>query len=334
LNRNTPDSRSIIALSTGFWPSQVLLTANRMGLFEALAGGPLGLEAICAALDTCPRPTRLLLKACVALGLVQELDAGFVNSAEADAFLVPGRPGFLGDAIRYSDNLYETWGRLELAIRHDAPQMRSSTYLGEDAGITRDFVYGMHSRAYGIGRVLVEMVDLSGSNTLLDVGGGPGTYSALLAQRYPQLRCRVFDLPGIVAHAADIIESMGVSDRVATCAGDYTRTPFPDGNDVVLISGVFHRETSDRCRQLILQASEALVPGGQLIVCDVFTDADGASPVFATLFGLNMLLTAADGGVHADADVRKWMEQTGFNTTPAADFPGPMPHRVIQGRKQ
>jgi hypothetical protein len=85
---------------------------------------------------------------------------------------------------------------------------------------------------------------------------------------------------------------------------------------------------------LIGQASEALVPGGLLIVCDVFTDADGAGPVFATLFGLNMLLTAADGGVHADADVMMWMEQAGFTTAPAADFPGPMPHRVIEGRKQ
>jgi hypothetical protein len=333
LNRSTPDSRSIVALSTGFWQSQVLLTCNRIGLFAALAGGPLAVEAICSALNTRPRPTRLLLKACVALGLVRETEAGFANSTDADAFLVPGRPGFLGDAIRYSDNLYQTWGHLEQAIRHDAPQMASTTYLGENAGITRDFVYGMHSRAYGIGRALVDMVDLAGRTMLLDVGGGPGTYSALLAQRYPQLRCRVFDLPGIVAHAADIIESMGVADRVATCAGDYTQTPFPDGNDVVLISGVFHRETSDRCRQLINQASEALVAGGMLIVCDVFTDADGAGPVFATLFGLNMLLTAPDGGVHADADVMMWMEQAGFTTAPAADFPGPMPHRVIEGRK-
>ena len=46
-----------------------------------------------------------------------------------------------------------------------------------------------------------------------------------------------------------------------------------------------------------------------------------------------MLLTAADGGVHADADVAAWMEQVGFTTEPVVDFPGPMPHRVIVGRK-
>jgi ubiquinone/menaquinone biosynthesis C-methylase UbiE len=334
LNRTVPDASSIMALSTAFWDAQVLLTANRIGVFDALAEGPKKIEAMCKVLNTQPRPTRLLLKACIALGLLRETDAGYATSEEADAYLVPGKPAYLGNAIRYSDNLYATWGRLEHALREDRPQMPSTTYLGENAGITRDFVYGMHNRALGVGRVLVELVDLTGCTMLLDVGGGPGTYSALLAERYPDLHCRVFDLPGIVAHAADIIASIGVANRVTTWAGDYTETPFPGNNDVVLISGVFHRETGDGCRQLIDKASKSLVPGGQLVICDVFTDADGAGPAFATLFGLNMLLTASDGGVHADADVVAWMEQAGFSTEPVVNFPGPMPHRVIIGRKQ
>jgi SAM-dependent methyltransferase len=322
-----------MALSTAFWDSQVLLTANRIGVFGALAGGPLDTEAICRKLNTEPRPTRLFLKACVALGLLRETNAGYANSEQADAYLVPDKPTYLGNAIRYSDNLYGTWGRLEQALRDDRPQMPSATYLGEDAEITRDFVYGMHNRALGVGRVLVELLDLTGRTMMLDVGGGPGTYSGLLAERYPELRCRVFDLPGIVVHAADIISSMGVADRVSTRAGDYTVTPFPAPNDVVLISGVFHRETEQGCRRLIEKAAQSLEPGGLLAICDVFTDADGATPAFAALFGLNMLLTAPDGGVHADTNVAGWMEQAGFKTDPVVDFPGPLPHRVIVGRK-
>lgn len=333
MNRAGPDSSPIMALSTAYWDAQVLLTANRIGVFGALADGPLETAAICSRLNTRPRPTGLFLKACVALGLLRETEAGFANSEQSDAYLVPDKPTYLGDAIRYSDNLYQTWGSLEQALREDRPQMPSATYLGEDTGITRDFVYGMHNRALGVGRVLVELLDLTGHTMMLDVGGGPGTYSALLAERYPELRCRVFDLPGIVVHAADIVASMGVADRVMTCAGDYTATPFPGPNDVVLISGVFHRETGSGCRRLIEKASRSLDPGGLLVVCDVFTDADGATPAFAALFGLNMLLTAPDGGVHADADVAGWMEQANFETDPVVDFPGPLPHRVIVGRK-
>ena len=45
------------------------------------------------------------------------------------------------------------------------------------------------------------------------------------------------------------------------------------------------------------------MPGGLLIVSDVFSDEGGCRAPFAALFGLNMALTAPDGTVHADADV-------------------------------
>lgn len=168
---------------------------------------------------------------------------------------------------------------------------------------------------------------------MIDVGGGPGTYSSLFAQRYGQLQAKVLDLPGVLAIAEEIIESLGVANRVTTQPLDYMCDEFPAGNDVVLISGVFHRETEDTCRGFIRRAYQALDPGGMLIVSDVFSDAGGQSPLFATLFGLNMMLTSEDGQVHADAAVADWMERTGFSSIDMVSFPAPMPHRVVSGIK-
>jgi SAM-dependent methyltransferase len=321
-------------LSTAYWDSQTLLTANRIRLFDLLAGAALPAESVAAALGTAPRPTRLLLKACVGLGLLEEDVEGFRNSPLSTAFLVSGAPGYMGNAIRYSDNLYGAWGELERALREDAPPMAPQTYLGDDVQVTRDFVYGMHDRALGIGRALVGLVDLEGRRNMLDVGGGPGTYSSLFAQRYPRLHSQVMDLPGVVAIAAEIIASLGVADRVQTLAGDYMKSSFPGGKDVVMISGVFHRETEATCRRLIAQAADSLEPGGLLLISDVFTDADGARPAFAALFGLNMMLSAPDGGVHADADVADWMRDAGFTAVDVRPFPPPMPHRLLIGEKR
>jgi predicted O-methyltransferase YrrM len=323
----------ILALSTGYWDSQTLLTANRLGLFALLADEAKTLEQVASGLGTQKKGTRMLLNACIALELVDESEGKYKNTDLSRAFLTPGQQGYLGDAIRYSDDLYVTWGKLEDALKTGAPPMATEKYTGEDLEQTRNFVYGMHNRALGIGRILVEMVDLSGRKKMIDVGGGPGTYSSLFAQRYPQLQSLVLDLPGVLKIAVEIIESLGVSQQVTTKSLNYMEDDFPGGNDVVLISGVFHRETEDTCRGFIRRAHQALESGGMLIVSDVFTDAGGKGPLFATLFGLNMMLTAADGEVHADEDVASWMKQEGFREIYKISFPQPMPHRIVTGIK-
>jgi hypothetical protein len=328
-----PDPTPIIRLSTAYWDAQVLLTANRIGVFDACADASMTVEAVAEVIETRPRPTRLLLKSCVGLGLLIEDENGFRNAPLAAAYLTKNSPAYMGNAIRYSDNLYGTWGQLEQALREDRPMMAPETYLGDDPGKTRDFVYGMHDRALGIGRALVEMVDLSGRRRLLDIGGGPGTYSALLAQRYPEVRSQVLELPEVAEIATEILESMGCRDRVKLLPGSYHTSTFPGDNDAVLISGVFHRETAETCRGLIERARDSPVDGGLLIISDVFTDAGGSHPVFAALFGINMLLTAADGGVHEDRQVAEWMSEAGFKTPDIQAFPPPLPHRVVMAVK-
>ncbi len=328
-----PSPAPVMALATAYWNSQIFLTAHRLGLFTLLAKTQKNNEEIAAGLNTKVRPTSFLLNACVALGLLEKNGSQYSNAAMTEAFLVPGSPAYMGNAISYSDDLYETWGKLEQSLREDRPMLAPDNYLGSDPEKTRHFVYGMHNRAMGTASALVELVNLNGRDQLLDIGGGPGTYSCLLAGKYPHLKSRVMDLPGITAHADDIIQSMGKSEQVSTFPGDYHSTMFPEGNDVVLISGVFHRESEEDCRKLIQKASASLNENGMLIISDVFTDEGGSSPVFATLFAVNMLLTAENGGIHSDSDVVRWMEESGFGSLETKLFPEPMPHRLVVGIK-
>jgi predicted O-methyltransferase YrrM len=325
------DPSAIMQLSTAYWGAQVLLTANRIGLFAALGGRALDATSAAAALGTAVRPTDLLLRACVGLGLLEQAEGGYRNAPAAETFLVPGKPTYLGEALRYSDDLYATWGRLEDSLRDDGPALPAEVYLGQNAEQTRHFVRGMHNRALAVGRALVGLVDLGGRRRMLDVGGGPGTYSALFSRRCPDLKSVVLDLPGVVAIAAEILDEMGARDRVDTLAGSYHDTPFPGDQEVVLISGVFHRETAETCRGLIRRGCDALVPGGLLVISDVMTDASGVAPPFATLFGLNMLLTAPHGGVHRDTEVAQWMRDAGLRDVEIRSFPPPMPHRAVLG---
>ena len=328
-----PDPSSIVRLSTAYWESQTLLTANRLRVFDTLADGERGPEEVAAALGLDARSTALFLRALVGLGFLTEASGRFANAPVAAAFLVTRSPAFMGNVIRYSDQLYPAWGSLEEALRSGRPALPAQTYLGEDLARTRSFVLAMHERALGIARALVGILDLEGRQAMLDVGGGPGTYSVLLTERFPGLRSEVIELPGVAAVARELVAAAGASDRVSLRDGDYHCADFGSGKDVVLMSGMFHRETEQVCRRLIDRAATCLNAGGLLAVSDVFTDPGGSHPTFAAMFGLNMMLTAPDGGVHADSDVLRWMADSGLRDLRMVPLPPPMPHRVVLGSK-
>jgi SAM-dependent methyltransferase len=288
---------------------------------------------VAASLNLDARSTALMLRACAGLGFLGQADDKFHNLPVAAVFLVSSSPAYMGNVIRYSDQLYATWGKLEDALRSGQPALPAATYLGDDPAHTRAFVVAMHERALGIARALVPLLDLSGRHSMLDVGGGPGTYSVMLTERFPGLKAEVLELPGVAAVARELVAAADAADRVSLRDGDYHSADFGSGKDVVLMSGMFHRETAATCQGLIRRAADCLDRGGLLIVSDVFTDAGGTQPAFAALFGLNMMLTAADGGVHADADVQGWMAEAGFTDLRTNALPPPMPHRVVMGVK-
>ncbi|MBT8098353.1 MAG: hypothetical protein KJO82_01315, partial [Gammaproteobacteria bacterium] len=62
----------IIELSTAYWGSQVLLTANRIELFDTLAGGGKDAASVADELGLDKRMTELFLNACVGLGLCEK----------------------------------------------------------------------------------------------------------------------------------------------------------------------------------------------------------------------------------------------------------------------
>lgn len=330
-----PDPSRIMGLCTAYWGSQTLMTANRIGLFDALAAGPLTAAEVAGHLGLDTRMTTLFLNACVALGLCERSSGTehtrYANSSASAFFLTSSGPASLRNSISFMDDLYATWGDLEQALKSGTPAKAPQRYLGGGADETRHFVHAMHERAMAIGRALPGLVDLEGRRRLLDVGGGPGTFSALLTARYPGLKADVLELDGVADVAEDILAETGADGRVSMLRGDYHASDFGTGYDAVLMSGMFHRESAENCRRLIAKAFACLEPGGLLIVSDVFTDDGGAGPEFAALFGISMMLTAEDGCVHADADVVRWMREAGFTAIEGKAFPPPMPHRVITG---
>lgn len=330
-----PNPGLLMQLALAYRSSTVLFAACDLDVFSALAAGGRTADELAHTCDAQREPMRLLLESCVSAGMLAKRGDQFENTPTANAFLVRGRPSYIGDGLKYAEDLYPAWGGLADLVRTGTPVMPPETILGNDKEKTRAFVMAMHERARGIGSVLPSDVDLRGRRRLLDVGGGPGTYSMALIEKTPGLTSTVLDRPGVLEVTREIVDSHGFADRVSLLPGDYLETPFGSGFDVALLSGMMHRETADGVRLLLRKAFDALEPGGMVIVSDVFFDDDAKnSPPFAASFALNMMLTSNHGSAHAKTEMQRWMEGAGFTGIEVRDMPRPNPHTLVLGVKR
>ena len=329
-----PDPALLMQLALAYRASAVLFTAVDLDVFSSLADGGLTPEELAGRCGARPEALRLVLEMCATSGMLARDGARYENTPTSATFLVRGRPAFIGDGLRYARDLYPAWGGLTGTVRTGTPALPPETILGDDKAKTRAFVLAMHERAKGIGSVLPTDVDLTGRRRLLDVGGGPGTYSMALVRQTPGLTSTVLDRPGVLEVTREIVTNEGFADRVSLMPGDYLKTPFGSGFDVALLSGMMHRENADGVQLLLKKTCEALEPGGLVIVSDVFFNDDHKnSPPFAASFALNMMLTSDHGSAHAKTEMVRWMEGAGFVRIEVRDLPHPNPHTLILGSK-
>ncbi|PYI31813.1 O-methyltransferas-like protein [Aspergillus indologenus CBS 114.80] len=108
---------------------------------------------------------------------------------------------------------------------------------------------------------------------VVDIGGSKGNVSSLLAQRYPELRLIVQDLPSMVDGAAESLPN-DVRDRVAFQAHDFF-TPQPVQANAYLFRNIFHNWSDSHGVRILQALVPALRPGARIIVNDYLLPEPG-----------------------------------------------------------
>jgi hypothetical protein len=334
VSEQLPNPALLMRLALAYRSSMVLFAATELDVFTALASGRCTLTELARECKAEAEPLRMLMEACVSEGLITSDGDQYNNTPVTDAFLVRGRHTYGGHGLKYAEDLYPAWGRLADLVRTGRPVIDPESILGDDKEKTRSFILAMHERARGMSAVLPHGADFSGRRRLLDVGGGPGTYSIALVQQTPGLRSTVLDLPGVLEITREIVQQHGCEDRIELRPGSYLTSSFGSGYDAVLLSGMMHRESGDTCRLLLRKSFDAMDRGGLVVVSDVFFDDDRkTSPPFAIHFALNMMLTSNEGSAHAKTAMARWLSEAGFEHVQVKDLPPPNPHSLVVGTK-
>lgn len=266
-------------LGWAYREARVLGIANKMGVFTALAGGEMTVEQLSKSCGTKAEATEKLLIACVAMGLLEKSEGKYRNSETGQKYLVRGGELYQGDIIAHSDSVRKLWDEFENRIFIEPKP--------EDPAVEhRNFTMGMDNiAAGGRGRIFTDCIDLSGRKKLMDIGGGPGSYSIAACKRYPELTATVFDLPETIAIAREVIAREGMTDRVGVVEGNWDTDSFGEGNDAVLLSNVLHGPISNSDMKLG-KAYDSMVAGGLLVVQEFLMNDEKTGPLIPALFNI------------------------------------------------
>lgn len=124
---------------------------------------------------------------------------------------------------------------------------------------------------------IIDSLRLTGTEHVLELGPGPGFFSAEIARRLPGGQLDLFDLqPEMLEKARRRLQRAGLTDVGFTAGEASQRFPFADNAfDVAFLAAVIG-EVPDQ-QACIRSLHRVLKPGGRLVFAEMFPDPDRLS---------------------------------------------------------
>lgn len=291
-----PPQQAMIQIISGFWLSQMINVAARLGIADQVSGQPKTLSELAEATGTHAPSLYRLLRALVSTGiLAQDAEGKFISTPLSET-LRSGVPGSLRAfaMAELGQEHFVAWGNLmhsvktgEIAFDNHFGQSAWEYYAThpEDAAVFNDAMTGLTEMVNG---AVIAAYDFSGFKKVVDIGGGHGALMAALLKAYPAMQGAVFDLPHVAEGATARLNAEGVSDRCEILTGDFFQS-VPAGFDAYLMKFIIHDWNDEQSIAILKNIRGAMAEGGKLLLVEQIVAADNL-PSFAKFIDINMLV--------------------------------------------
>ena len=321
MTSSPPRPETIDRLSEVPFASLAMLAGMQLDVFTPLKDGPMTAEQVAGALSVRPDKLRPLLYALTAAGLVTLRGDLFANTAEADHYLVNGKPDYVGlkhVALAYQ---WDTHLKTAQSIGTGLPQARVDYSAMSPEELESEYARD-HLQVIRSGRDLVERYDFSSYRSLADFGGGSGGLSIAVAEACPDIRVTVVDLPGAARIAQGYVEEAGVSDRVRVTTADVVSGPLTGSFDVAVLRAFIQVLSPDNAHRAIMNVSKVIEPGGTIYIIGAgILDDSRVSPPVAVRFGTITLNRFDEGRAYTEQEHREWLDEAGFEAFERVTLP-------------
>ncbi|MFN0099321.1 MAG: methyltransferase [Gemmatimonadaceae bacterium] len=315
-------SQALFDLAAGFVYTQTLTACIRVGLFDFLAERPRTRAEISAHIGVPVEETERLLRAAIALRLVQGRSNDRYGCGPMGAPLI-GNEGLVRmiehNSLLYKDltdpiAFFRNSTGNSRAVRQHFPfaSVANPEEFGRDA--VADYSALMAETVRPLADDILDRFPLGARRTLLDVGGGEGAFLAEVAWRYQGLKLKLFDLPAVVEGAKVRLARLGLVGRVELSGGNFHQDPLPVGADVITLVRVLLDHDDESVMRLLHKVKQVLEPNGVLLIVEPFSGVRGAETVGDAYFGLYLRAMGRGRARRAD-ELRVLLAKAGFSRT-------------------
>jgi SAM-dependent methyltransferase len=271
-----PPSAELLRQVSGHWGAQALWVFASLGIADLLKDGPQTTASLAAQTRIHEPSLYRLLRALAARGVVTEQDGRRFELGALGTALRSDVPGSLRVAVLMfaAPWFWRAWGELLHTVKTGEPAfdhvfgMPLFQYLGQDAGAAALFDAGMTVLSAPVIAAVVEALDLSPYQRVVDVGGGQGALVSELLRAHRHLRGVVFDLPTVIEGARAIGRGAdGVEERLEFVRGSFFDS-VPEGGDVYILKSVLHNWSDAAAEEILRNCRRAMKRGGALVVVE------------------------------------------------------------------
>jgi hypothetical protein len=304
---STTDPNAVLwELVRGATATKALGIAADLGIADALADGPRGVDELAAEVGAEPDTLNRILRALASDGVfAEEKPRLFRNTHASELLRRDGQGSWREFAHLFAGVFHAAIGELDPSTTRPTFSRR----FGEDfwpwlAANPAERATFDAAMAGGKERSAERLAALTwrGDETVVDVGGGNGALLTALIARQPLLNGVVFDLPETVRDEASL------GDRITFVAGSFFET-VPRG-DAYVLSGILHDWDDERAKAILRSIRAAAPFGARLLVIDSVIEP-GNDPSGAKWLDLLMLVLES-GRERTDPEWRALLEGAGL----------------------
>jgi hypothetical protein len=290
--RRTAQFPPLFQMAAGYWISQSVYVAAKLGLPDAMFRQPQSCQELAVATGAQPDSLARLLRVLCTLGLCREQDGNFALTAQGRPLssLAPGSLHAM--VLTLGEIHYQAWGDLLHSIKTGQPAFDNRfgsglfQYLTQNAQAGLTFNEAMTDFS-GLAAYAVALAyDFSTIRSIVDVGGGHGQFLRTILEMNPHIQGTVLDLPGVIQGASRHLAAL--DGRCQAVAGDFFASVPPDA-DTYVLKGVIHDWDDSKGVAILRNCRKAMKPNARLLIVETIVP-ETKEPSFSSLLDLNMLV--------------------------------------------